>query len=51
MTERGGASKSQHYYPELQSSIVRMVERVILNNAAAEPALNQAAEEYVAASK
>jgi multiple sugar transport system substrate-binding protein len=39
------------HYPELQSSIVRVIERVILNNVDAKQALTQAAEEYVAASR
>ncbi|HEV2280877.1 MAG TPA: extracellular solute-binding protein [bacterium] len=43
-------ARSTHY-PELQSSIVRMIERVILNNADAKQALDQAAAEYAAASR
>ena len=41
-------ARSTHY-PELQSSIVRMVERVILHNADPKQALDQAAQEYGAA--
>ncbi|HYM71308.1 MAG TPA: extracellular solute-binding protein [bacterium] len=38
-------------YPELQSSLVRMIERVILNGGDPKQALDQAAEEYVRAAK
>ncbi len=41
-------ARSTHY-PELQMSIVRMIERVILNNADPKQALDQAAAEYSAA--
>ena len=38
-------------YNELQASLARMVERVILNNADPKQALDQAAEEFIRASK
>ncbi len=41
-------ARSTHY-PELQASIVRMIERVVLNNADPKQALDQAAAEYSAA--